>query len=34
MKKSGTPTMGGLVIQAAVLIAVIIVSVFTKKWDF
>lgn len=34
MKKSGTPTMGGLVIQGAVLIAVIIISLFTKKWDF
>lgn len=34
MKKSGTPTMGGLVIQAAVLIVVIIISIFTKKWDF
>lgn len=34
MKKSGTPTMGGLVIQSAVLIAVIIISLFTKKWDF
>ena len=34
MKKSGTPTMGGLVIQGAVLIAVVIISLFTKKWDF
>lgn len=34
MKKSGTPTMGGLVIQGAVLIAVVIICLFTKKWDF
>jgi phospho-N-acetylmuramoyl-pentapeptide-transferase len=34
LEKSGTPTMGGLVIQLGVIAGVVIVSLFTGSWDF
>jgi len=34
LEKSGTPTMGGLVIQLGIVVAVIVVSLFTGSWDF
>lgn len=33
MKKSGTPTMGGLVMQAGVLVSFILVNIFTHAWN-
>ena len=34
LAKSGTPTMGGLVIQLGVIIAFILLSLLTRIWDF
>ena len=34
LEKSGTPTMGGLVIQLGVLVAVVLLSVLIGNWDF
>lgn len=34
LQKSGTPTMGGLVIQLGIIIAMILVSLFIGSWDF
>ena len=34
LEKSGTPTMGGLVIQLGVLVAFVLLSAFTGYWDF
>lgn len=34
LQKSGTPTMGGLVIQLGVIIGVIVISLFTGSFDF
>ncbi|MEF9918659.1 MAG: phospho-N-acetylmuramoyl-pentapeptide-transferase [Eubacterium sp.] len=34
LKKTGTPTMGGLIIQGAVLVAVVILGLFTHQLDF
>ncbi|MCG2731187.1 MAG: phospho-N-acetylmuramoyl-pentapeptide-transferase [Acetobacterium sp.] len=34
LEKSGTPTMGGLVIQLGVVVAFVLLSAFTGNWDF
>jgi len=34
LKKTGTPTMGGLVIQAGIMVAFCLVSIFTGRWNF